>query len=639
MEPVFYDFSLLTDYDLYLFNEGSHLSIYEKMGCHLAERQGEAGAYFAVWAPNAHAVYVFGDFNDWDKWSRPLKARGSSGIWEGFLPGITKGQRYKFLVESKFDAYKADKADPFGILHEVPPLTGSVVWDLDYTWGDEAWLAGRAAQPLQTSPMAIYEVHAPSWRRGEAGRLLSYQELAPLLADYLLEMGYTHAEFLPVMEHPFGGSWGYQVTGFFAPTSRQGAPQDFMFLVDHLHQRGLGVILDWVPSHFPQDEHGLNYFDGTHLYEHADPRQGHHPDWDSMIFNYGRAEVRSFLLASACFWLKEMHVDGLRVDAVASMLYLDYSRQDGEWIPNVYGGRENLEAIDFLRRMNTEIYGQFPGTVTIAEESTDWPLVSRPTYTGGLGFGFKWDMGWMHDTLEYFRHEPVHRKFHHNEITFRQLYAFHENFVLALSHDEVVHGKGSLIGKMPGDDWQKFANLRLLYAYMYGQPGKKLLFMGCEFAQWREWNNEGELDWELLRWGPHRGMQRLVADLNRLYQAEPALYQSDHHYKGFEWVDCSDVPQSIISFLRFNKGHTRRVLVVANFTPVVREGYRIGVDQPGFWRESVNTDAEVYGGSGVGNLGGLAAEDIPHHGRPWSLNLTLPPLGALLLQPADQLSE
>ncbi|RJX35156.1 MAG: 1,4-alpha-glucan branching protein GlgB [Desulfarculus sp.] len=626
--------SLLSEDDLYLFNQGSHLLLYDKLGAHPLEVNGTAGTYFAVWAPNAHAVFVMGDFNGWDQHDTPLKPRGSSGIWEGFRPGVGLGQRYKYHIESKNLGYQVDKADPLAFQAEEPPLTASVVSDLSYQWGDGDWLARRAAGDALERPMAIYEVHLGSWRRGEDGRRLGYREIAPLLADYCLELGFTHVELMPVMEHPFYGSWGYQTTGYFAPSRRYGSLQDFMFLVDHLHQRGIGLILDWVPSHFPDDGHGLSFFDGTHLYEHADPRQGYHPDWHSAIFNYGRDEVRSFLLSSAMFWLKEMHADGLRVDAVASMLYLDYSRRDGEWIPNQYGGNENLEAVQFLQRLNQETYAANPGVQNIAEESTAWPMVSRPTYLGGLGFGLKWDMGWMHDTLSYFRRQPVHRKFHHNQLTFRMLYAFTENFVLALSHDEVVHGKGSLLGKMPGDDWQKFANLRLLYCYQYGQPAKKLLFMGGEFGQWAEWSHEAALDWHLLAYPPHQGLQRLVSDLNRLYARQPAL-QEDLRPGGFEWVDCNDADNSVLAFLRWGR-QGQALLVVCNFTPVPRSGYWVGVNQGGPWREVLNSDAEIYGGSGWGNLGGLTAGKRSTHGRPYSLNLTLPPLAAVFLQPAGQ---
>jgi 1,4-alpha-glucan branching enzyme len=630
---VRHDVSRLSDDDLFLFNEGSHFALWEKLGAHQAEGEGRHGTCFAVWAPDAEGVSVAGDFNGWNKDSHPLAERGQSGIWEGFIPGIGKGALYKYHVRSRFHGYRVDKADPFGFHHETPPKTGSVVWDLEYGWGDAAWMKTRGNHGGLDKPMSIYEVHLGSWMRmpEDGNRWLSYRELGPKLAEYVTRMGFTHVEFMPVMEHPFYGSWGYQITGFFAPTSRYGTPQDFMFLIDTLHQAGIGVILDWVPSHFPSDEHGPAYFDGTHLYEHADPRQGYHPDWGSYIFNYGRSEVRSFLTSNALFWLGTYHVDGLRVDAVASMLYLDYSRKAGEWIPNRYGGRENLDAISFLRRTNEEVYHRHPDVQTTAEESTAWPMVSRPTYLGGLGFGFKWDMGWMHDTLEYMHRDPIHRKHHHDQLTFRQLYAFHENFVLPLSHDEVVHGKGSLLDKMPGDEWQRFANLRLMLAYMWAQPGKKLLFMGGEIAQWREWRHDESLDWHLLQHAPHEGVRRLVAELNRLYRTEGALHENDCDASGFEWVDCGDWQGSILSFLRKGKEGTS-VVVACNFTPVPRLGYRIGVPSGGRWRELVNTDAAEYGGSGMGNLGAVHAEAVPMHGRDHSLALLLPPLAAVFLK-------
>ncbi len=630
---VRHDVSRISDDDLFMFNEGSHFTLWEKLGAHRAEHDGRGGTSFAVWAPDAEKVSVVGDFNGWNPDAHPLAARGQSGIWEGFIPGVGRGALYKYHVRSRFHGYRVDKADPLGFRHEVPPKTGSVVWDLEYEWHDAAWMKGRGARAGLAAPMATYEVHLGSWMHvpEEGNRPLTYRELAPKLAEYVARMGFTHVEFLPVMEHPFYGSWGYQITGFFAPTSRYGTPQEFMALVDALHQAGIGVILDWVPSHFPSDEHGPAYFDGTHLYEHADPRQGYHPDWGSYIFNYGRNEVRSFLTSNALFWLDAYHADGLRVDAVASMLYLDYSRKEGEWIPNRFGGRENLDAIAFLRRTNEEVYHRHPDAQTIAEESTAWPMVSRPTYVGGLGFGFKWDMGWMHDTLEYMRRDPIHRKHHHDQLTFRQLYAFHENFVLPLSHDEVVHGKGSLLDKMPGDEWQRFANLRLLLAYMWAQPGKKLLFMGGEIAQWREWHHDESLDWHLLEHAPHEGVRRLVADLNRAYRAEPALHENDCDAAGFEWVDCADWQGSILSFLRRGKrGET--VLVALNFTPVPRPGYRIGVPSGGRWCELLNTDAVEYGGSGMGNLGSVPAEATPRHGREFSLPLLLPPLAAVFLK-------
>jgi len=625
---------LLTDQDLYLFNEGSHYRMHEKMGAHLVQQAGQAGVVFSVWAPNARKVSVVGSFNSWNPGTNQLAARGSSGIWEGFIAGVERGALYKFHIESNSRGYRTEKADPFGLLHEKPPRTASVVWDLDYTWNDADWMKQRAARNSLRAPQSVYEVHLGSWMRipEDHNRSLSYREMAPKLADYVNKMGFTHVEFLPVMEHPFFGSWGYQTTGYFAPTSRYGTPQDFMYLVDYLHQHGIAVILDWVPSHFPSDGHGLAFFDGTHLYEHADARQGFHPDWKTYIFNYGRAEVRSFLMSSAMFWLDKYHADGLRVDAVASMLYLDYSRKQGEWIPNQFGGRENLEAIAFLRRFNQEAYKEHGDIQTTAEESTSWPMVSKPIYLGGLGFGLKWDMGWMHDTLEYFTNDPIHRKYHHNKLTFRMLYSFHENFVLPLSHDEVVHGKGSLIGKMPGDEWQKFANLRLLFAYMYAQPGKKLIFMGGEFGQVREWAHDSSLDWDVVRYPVHRGLQEWMAQLNRFYREEPAMHVLDNDPAGFEWVDCNDPAMSTISLLRKSEKQSESVLVACNFTPVPRTGYRIGVPHGGFWRELLNSDAAEYSGSGMGNMGGMQAEKIPAHGRPFSLNLTLPPLAAVFFK-------
>jgi len=629
-----YDVSLLNDQDLYLFNEGSHYRLYEKLGSHFMTVDGEEGTYFAVWAPNAGGIFVTGTFNGWNPGSHPLRLKGTSGIWEGFIPGVTRGTAYKYHVVSRVNEYRYDKADPFAFHGEVPPDTGSVVWDLWYEWEDGEWMKDRHRRNAAGSPISVYEMHLGSWMRvpEEGNRMMTYRELAPRLVEYLTKMNFTHVEFLPVMEHPFYGSWGYQVTGFFAPTSRYGTPQDFMVLVDTLHRNGIGVILDWVPSHFTKDGHGLNYFDGTHLFEHADPRQGHHPDWDTQIFNYGRHEVQSFLLSNAYYWLDVFHADGLRVDAVASMLYLDYSRKEGEWIPNRYGGRENLEAISFLRRVSEEVYKERPDIVTIAEESTAWPMVSRPTYVGGLGFGMKWDMGWMHDTLLYMGHDPVHRKYHHNKLSFRLVYAFTENFVLPLSHDEVVHGKGSLLGKMPGDTWQKFANLRALYGYMYGQPGKKLLFMGGEFGQWREWNHDDSLDWHLLENPPHAGLSRWVEELNALYRREPALHELDFDPAGFEWVDCNDAEQSVLTFLRKGRSTGDIMLVVCNFTPVPRHNYRVGVPRGGFWREVLNSDAPEYGGSGQGNIGGVKAAPISVHGRLHTLTVVVPPLATVFFR-------
>jgi 1,4-alpha-glucan branching enzyme len=632
--PVRHDVSLLTEQDLYLFNEGSNYRIYEKMGARLTKAGGVEGTCFSVWAPSARQVCVLGSFNGWSRESHPLRPRGSSGIWEGFIPGVGKGTLYKFFIVSHNHGHRVEKADPLGLLMEKPPRTASVVWDLEYTWSDEAWMKHRGAKNSPHAPISTYEVHMGSWARvpEEHGRPLSYREVAPRLAEYVKQVGFTHVELLPIMEHPFYGSWGYQTAGYFAPTSRYGTPQDFMYMVDYLHQQGIGVILDWVPSHFPSDAHGLAYFDGTHLFEHADSRQGFHPDWKTHIFNYGRNEVRSFLMSSGLFWLDKYHIDGLRVDAVASMLYLDYSRNEGEWIPNSYGGRENLEAIDFLRRFNSEAYKEHPDIQTIAEESTAWPMVSKPTYLGGLGFGLKWDMGWMHDTLKYFSHDPIHRKYHHNMLTFRMLYSFTENFVLPLSHDEVVHGKGSLINKMPGDEWQKFANLRLLFAYMFAQPAKKLVFMGGEFGQSREWSHDRSLDWHLLEQPLHRGLKDWMTQLNQAYRSEQALHWFDLDPAGFEWVDCNDAPASIISLLRKGKSPEDMILVVCNFTPVPRDGYQVGVPAAGFWREILNSDAKEYGGSGMGNLGGAEAIKEAVHGRPYSLTLTLPPLAAVFLK-------
>jgi 1,4-alpha-glucan branching enzyme len=628
--------SRLTDEDLYLFNEGSHVELSRVLGAHLHRVDGTDGVVFGVWAPNARTVHVVGDFNDWSHDAHPLEPRGESGIWEGFVPGVEKGARYKYRIVSNRDDFVAEKADPVGILHEEPPSTASVVWDLEYTWGDEAWMESRAERAGLDAPMSVYEVHLGSWRRPDDPDrdFLDYRELADALAEYVGSMGFTHVEFLPLMEHPFYGSWGYQTTGYFAPTARHGTPQDLMYLVDRLHRAGIGVIVDWVPSHFPTDGHGLGYFDGTHLYEHADRREGFHPDWNSFIFNYGRHEVRSFLLSSALFWLETYHVDGIRVDAVASMLYRDYSRGAGEWIPNEYGGRENLEAIAFLRRLNEEVYGRFPGVHTIAEESTAWPLVSRPTYVGGLGFGLKWDMGWMHDTLAYLRRDPIHRKHHHHELTFRMIYAFNENFMLPLSHDEVVHGKGSLISMMPGDDGQKRANLRLLLGYMFAQPGKKLLFMGGELGQWAEWDHDGSVAWHLMEDPAHAGIQHWVRDLNRIYRDEPALHRSDVDPRGFEWVEADDPDRSIYAFLRRDPHPDGGppILCVLNATPMLRENVRLGVSRKGTWTELLNSDADVYGGGGAGNYGRVESSPLPAHGRYHSLNLTLPPLSVIFLR-------
>ena len=622
--------TLLGDQDFYLFNEGSHRRLYEKLGAHRMRVGGEEGTYFAVWAPNANRVAVIGSFNQWNRESHPLRARGNSGVWEGFIPGVERGALYKYLIHSRFLDYRVEKADPFSLFNEIPPKKASIVWDLDYSWGDGQWLAERGQNIKVNKPISIYEVHLGSWRRhAEGNRSLSYRELAPLLADYIHQTGFTHVEFLPLMDHPFFGSWGYQITGYFAPSGNYGTPQDLMFLIDTLHQNGIGVILDWVPSHFPSDEHGLAYFDGTHLFEHADPRQGYHPEWNSYIFNYGRHEVRSFLISNALFWLDKYHADGLRVDAVASMLYLDYARRDGEWIPNRYGGRENLDAIEFIKQLNGAIYEIYPDVQTIAEESTAWPMVSRPVYAGGLGFGLKWDMGWMHDTLEYFSTDSIYRKYHQDKLTFRMIYAFHENFIMPLSHDEVVYGKGSLLGKMPGDDWQRFANLRALVGYMYAQPGKKLLFMGAEIGQWREWQHDQSLDWHLLEKPEHAGIQKWIGDLNRSYRSEPSLHELDCDPAGFEWIDCRDAESSVVSLLRKARGDDRTVLVICNFTPVPRLNYQVGVPRGGLWRELLNSDAKDYGGSGMGNMGEVEAAPVPAHGRHFSLLLTLPPLSTL----------
>ena len=626
--------SLFSELDIYLFRQGNHFKLYDRMGAHRMEVGGTEGTYFAVWAPNAKSVAVMGDFNGWDRSSHRLSPRwDSSGIWEGFIPGVRQGEMYKYNIISGAGGHRSEKGDPYACFWEVPPRTGSIVWSLDYEWGDSKWMETRRGKNALNKPFSIYEVHLGSWRRKpeEGNRFLTYREMAPLLADYVKEMGFTHVEFMPVMEHPFYGSWGYQVLGFFAPTARYGTPQDFMYLVDHLHQNGIGVILDWVPSHFPDDAHGLAYFDGTHLYEHRDPKQGFHPEWRSFIFNYGRNEVRAFLISSAMFWLEKYHVDGLRVDAVASMLYLDYARKEGEWIPNRFGGKENLDAISFLRRFNEAVYTSHPDIQTAAEESTAWPMVSRPPYLGGLGFGMKWNMGWMHDTLKYFSLDPIYRKYHHNELTFSIWYAFFENFILPLSHDEVVYGKGSLIGRMPGDDWRKFANLRALFGYMFGHPGKKLLFMGGEIAQRGEWYHEESIHWHLLQWGPHQGVQKWVKDLNALYKSEPALYERDFENDGFEWVDFSDWEGSAISFLR-KSATGEKMLVVCNFTPVPRKNYRVGVPSGGFWQEVLNSDSAYYGGSGIGNSGGVEAKAEPSHGRPFSLIITAPPLATVFFK-------
>jgi 1,4-alpha-glucan branching enzyme len=621
----------LTAQDEYLYNEGNHFRIYDRLGAHPIVQDGVAGTYFAVWAPNANYVSVVGDFNYWSNSQHPLTPQGASGIWAGFVPGARHSQTYKYYISCKYHHHTGEKTDPVGFHHEIAPKTASVIWDLDYTWNDTDWMSQRHQRNSLTAPISIYEVHLGSWKRvpHDGNRSLNYREMAHELADYCHFMGFTHVEFLPITEHPFFGSWGYQTTGYFAPTSRFGTPQDFMYLVDYLHQRNLGVILDWVPSHFPNDAHGLAYFDGTHLYEHQDPREGFHPDWKSAIFNYGRHEVRSFLISSALFWLDKYHIDGLRVDAVASMLYRDYSRQPGQWVPNVFGGNENLEATAFLRRFNEEVFRSFPDVQTYAEESTSWPGVSKPTYLGGLGFGLKWDMGWMHDTLRYFGYDPLYRYYHHNELLFRMQYAFSENFVLPLSHDEVVHLKGSLVKKMSGDDWQKFANLRTLYGYMYGQPGKKLLFMGSELASWEQWHHDSSLDWHLTGFGPHKGMQQWVADLNHLYKNEPAMWQNDLGWNGFQWIDCNDAMAGVISFMRIGRTPGEEIVGVMNLTPVPKHGYQVGLPHGGTWSERLNSDAKEYWGSGSGNSGAISANAGPWQNQPYSALLTLPPLSML----------
>ncbi len=628
----------ITDFDKYLIAEGTHERAYEKMGAHLIELDGVKGTHFAVWAPNARNVYLMGEFNDWYGESHPLNS-SDSGVWTLFVPGLEEYAVYKYRIVAK-SGQSFDKADPYGFAMEQRPRTASVVVDLDrYQWGDEDWVSHRADYQSFDKPMAIYEVHFGSWRKKpdpEWGiRYLTYRELADELIPYVVEMGYTHIELMPVAEHPLDASWGYQVLGFYAPTSRFGTPEDLMYFVDQCHQHNIGVILDWVPAHFPKDGSGLNFFDGTHLYSHADPRKGEHQDWGTLIFNYGRNEVRAFLISNALFWVEKYHFDGLRVDAVASMLYLDYSREEGEWLPNEYGGRENLAAISFLRKMNEVVHGVFPGVLTVAEESTAWPMVSRPTYMGGLGFSLKWNMGWMHDTLGYMSREPIYRKYHHNDMTFSLLYAFNENFILPLSHDEVVHGKGSLLNKMSGDEWQKFANLRAYYGFMWGHPGKKLLFMGSEFAQWQEWNFSAGLEWEALKAPNHQGVQRFVKDLNRLYQNEPALYEDDFEWTGFTWIDANDSDNSVFSFIRNAKSKDEFIVVISNFTPVPRQEYRIGVPKPGYYQEILNSDSEHYWGSNVGNDGGRNTEDIPSHGYAQSLSLTLPPLATLMFKLSD----
>ncbi len=620
---------LLTDFDLHLHAEGTNYESYNMLGAHIVDVAGVTGVRFAVWAPNAEVVAVVGDFNDWDDRRHPMRHR-ASGVWEIFIPGLGEGAAYKYAVRSRFHGYRQQKADPYAFGTEVPPKSASIVRNLGaYHWRDQAWMEQRASGSLLNKPVSIYEVHLESWLRGPHNEWMSYRELATSLVQYVKDLGYTHIELLPIMEHPFSGSWGYQVTGYFAPTARFGPPQDFMYFVDQCHQNGIGVIVDWVPAHFPKDAHGLAYFDGTALYEHADPRLGEHKDWGTLIFNYGRNEVRCFLISNALFWLKRYHIDGLRVDAVASMLYLDYSRKPGEWIPNIYGGNENLEAIDFLRRFN-ELAHTVPGAITVAEESTAFPGVSRPVYMNGLGFTMKWNMGWMHDMLGYFSQDPLFRKYHHNAITFSMLYAFSENFVLPISHDEVVYGKRSLLSKMPGDEWQRFANVRAFLAYMYAHPGKKLLFMGSEIGQYEEWNSSSSVRWELLNFEYHRKLQTTVRELNRFYRSEPALYEVDFSYQGFDWVDFHDVENSIIAFLRWSEGRKQFILFACNFTPMPRKHYRLGVPKPGLYREIFNTDAEMFGGSNMGNGPELIpAEPVEFHNRPQSISVTLPPLAVV----------
>jgi 1,4-alpha-glucan branching enzyme len=630
---------VLTEFDLHLLAEGTHYKNYERLGAHLRTHQGFRGVHFAVWAPNALRVSVVGNFNHWDGRRHTMRNCGSGGIWEIFIPDLCQGEVYKLEVKSRFHGYLVEKSDPYAFSSEIRPQTASIVWDItNFTWHDDDWMANRAKRQALDAPISVYECHLGSWRRKpeEGSRYLNYRELADQLVEYLAETGFTHVELMPISEHPFDGSWGYQPVGYFSPTSRFGTPDDFAYFVDSLHRHGFGVILDWVPAHFPRDIHGLGYFDGTHLYEHEDPRLGEHRDWGTKIFNYGRAEVRNFLFGNALFWLERYHIDGLRVDAVASMLYLDYSRKAGEWLPNQYGGNENLEAIDFLKRLNELTHQYYPGILTAAEESTSWSGVSRPTYLGGLGFSLKWNMGWMNDTLVYMSKDPVYRKYEHGALTFSLIYAFTENFLLPLSHDEVVHGKGSLLDKMPGDLWQRYANLRLLFGYMWGHPGKKLLFMGGEFGQWREWRHDESLDWHLLQWRSHQGVKKLVTDLNALYKSQPALYEVDFEWTGFEWLELHDWENSVLAFMRRGKTPGEAVVIVCNFTPVVRDGYRVGVPNGGYYRELLNTDAEIYGGSNVGNEGGAWAHGEPHAGRPFHLSLRLPPLGVLYLKAGEK---
>jgi len=624
-------YSLFTDFDIDLFKAGKHFRLYEKLGAHLLEVNGVKGVYFAVWAPSARSVSVVGDFNYWIQGDHELQVRwDSSGIWEGFIPGLEKGSIYKYKIQSNTNGTITEKADPFALYCEHPPHTASVIWNLDYNWKDEHWMKIRKEHNGLDKPYSVYEVHLGSWKRNAQGKFLTYIELATELVNYVKETGFTHVEFMPIMEYPYDPSWGYQLVGYFAPTSRFGKPQDFMHLVDKLHQAGIGVILDWVPSHFPDDAHGLGFFDGSHLFEHPDRRKGYHPDWKSLVFNYGRNEVRSFLISNAIFWLQNYHVDGLRVDAVASMLYLDYSRKDGEWEPNMYGGRENLDTISFLKDFNEAVYSNFEDVQTIAEESTSYPMVSRPTFAGGLGFGMKWMMGWMHDTLQYFQKETVYRKYHQNDLTFSMTYTYSENFMLPLSHDEVVYGKKSIAGRMPGDEWQKFANLRLLYGYMFTHPGTKLLFMGSEFGQSEEWNFEGSLDWHLLQYDFHQGIKKVITDLNTLYKTQPALYEKQFSPDGFEWINYADHQNAVLTYIRKGNQSNDDLVVICNFTPMVRTNYRIGLPRNGNVTSVFNSDALSYGGSGVETLGELTIESTPYDGREYSIELILPPLSVTI---------
>lgn len=629
-----YSFPLtITDYDLYLFSQGKHWNIYSVLGAHPLEIDGVSGVRFAVWAPNAHRISVVGDFNNWDARVHPMQRHGDSGVWELFIPGLGTGERYKYDLRSQYEGYQMQKVDPYGFHAERRPDTASIVADIDiYEWHDNDWMQKRSSHDPLTSPMSVYELHFGSWKRKDGNEWLTYRQMADELIPYIKEMGYTHIELLPIAEHPFDASWGYQVTNYYAPTSRFGEPQDFMYFVDQCHQNGIGVILDWVPAHFPKDGHALSYFDGTHLYSHKDPRQGEHPDWGTYIFNYGRNEVRNFLIANALFWLRKYHIDGLRVDAVSSMVYLNFSREEGQWIPNQYGGNENLEAVSFLQEFNHLVHEQFPGALTIAEESTAWPMVSRPTYLGGLGFTLKWNMGWMHDTLWYMSKEPVYRKWEHNKLTFSMVYAYHENFVLALSHDEVVHGKGSLMNKMPGDWWQKFAQLRLLFGYQYTHPGKKLNFMGAEIGQWTEWAESRSLDWHLLDLPTHQQLKQFVADLNDLYKREPALYEQDFTPDGFQWIDANDSDNSVFTYMRYAKKNSDFLVIACNFTPVPRENYRVGVPMAGTYRELLNSDSESYGGGNIGNYGEVHTDPVVAHGYGQSLNLNMPPLSIVIFK-------